>query len=171
MAGCSALIPPPFLHPFLFLYRPSLRPQHQSRAVFLLQPGTTVSPRWGHEAMWLSLQEMGRIIRTGRKEYTSVKCWTLMLTEVWIEVVDVRVPNLTRKQSGWWIPKKNALSTVRESTLVGSRVTYNCTPMDVFSLEVGWNMCGEAEMPLMCLSYFFGFCFILWLSSPSVLFW
>lgn len=114
-----------------------------------MQPGTTVSPCWGNEAMWLLFQEMGRIMRTGgiNKRMDS--------EEVRIEVVDVSLPVLIKEQSVWRLHRKHGWSTVMESTPARNHVTYNCTPMGVFSLEVGWAMCGEAEIPLMCLSYIF----------------
>lgn len=53
---------------------------------------------WGHVTL---LPRNGRIKRTSVEGCISVKAWLLMLTKAWIEVVDMSVPNLTRKQSGW----------------------------------------------------------------------
>lgn len=175
MVACGRLLRPnstplPSSMPYFFIVPPFAHITSQGLCSYCSQK-TMVSSCWDHKAMWLPLQEMSRIMRTGGKEYKSIKWCILMLTVVWTKVVDVSAPKRTRKQSGRWVSKKHGCSTAKESALVGSCVTYNCTPMGVFSLEVGWSMCGETEMPLMCLSYFFGFCFILWLSSPFILFW
>lgn len=156
MVVCGRLLrpnstPPPLPSsmPYFFIVPPFAHITSQGLCSYCSQKNSSC---WDHKAMWLPLQEMSRIMRTGGKGYKSIKWCILMLTVVWTKVVLLQSVQGNSLADG--CPKN--MGALQRRSLHWLGVVWPITALPWVCLAWKWDeVCVEKQKCLWCVCHIF----------------